>query len=306
MSTLERDCRRLIRMLPKSYRATRAEEILGTLLDSAAPGQRRPRVRDAVSIGSLAIRLRLRALGPTTTGGLTGQVVRMAVVAGLLLYSASYATFASAMFSTSPGLTAFDWLDATADLSSVVGMAALGICLLFNWRRAGLALWAVVLTSYVWSAWELIVFLQAAGQVVFWKQIFVSIGIVIPLILTLPILQRGSSRMSGPGWWIFVWAGLCGTDVIAGGRAYDFYIIACAAAIAVALRHAKATPTYAFAFLVAGWPLYMTAYTVIGRPEPPLLPRTGIVDVLILGTTGILIATALVSVRRVSGRRVTA
>jgi hypothetical protein len=45
--TLQRRYRRLLWAYPKAYRAARGDEIVGTLLDAARPGQRRPGVRES-------------------------------------------------------------------------------------------------------------------------------------------------------------------------------------------------------------------------------------------------------------------
>jgi hypothetical protein len=58
MNALERRCRRLLRAYPAGYRAERGEEILGTLLECAPPGQAWPRLREVVSlvVGGLRVR----------------------------------------------------------------------------------------------------------------------------------------------------------------------------------------------------------------------------------------------------------
>jgi hypothetical protein len=58
MSPLERQYRRLLRAYPAQYRNDRADEMLGTLLDTAAPGQRRPRARESWALIFGGIRAR--------------------------------------------------------------------------------------------------------------------------------------------------------------------------------------------------------------------------------------------------------
>lgn len=58
MSPLERRYRRLMRAYPAQYRTDRADEILGTLLDAAAPGQRRPSARESAGLITGGIRAR--------------------------------------------------------------------------------------------------------------------------------------------------------------------------------------------------------------------------------------------------------
>jgi hypothetical protein len=54
--TLERDHRRLIRAYPAAYRQARGDEIVATLMDGAAAGQRRPRLREVVDVLTGAVR----------------------------------------------------------------------------------------------------------------------------------------------------------------------------------------------------------------------------------------------------------
>jgi hypothetical protein len=58
MSPLERRYRRLLRAYPADYRSGRGDEMLGTLLDTAAPGQRRPSARESTALIFGGIRAR--------------------------------------------------------------------------------------------------------------------------------------------------------------------------------------------------------------------------------------------------------
>jgi hypothetical protein len=58
MSPLEHRYRRLMRAYPKQYRSARADEMLGTLLDTAAPGQRHPTARESAALILGGIRAR--------------------------------------------------------------------------------------------------------------------------------------------------------------------------------------------------------------------------------------------------------
>ncbi|GAA2904448.1 hypothetical protein GCM10010517_70530 [Streptosporangium fragile] len=62
MDAYERRCRLLMRAYPPRFREYRGQEVLGTLLDLAAPGQTRPTFRDSLDIvrGGLLTRLRDR------------------------------------------------------------------------------------------------------------------------------------------------------------------------------------------------------------------------------------------------------
>jgi hypothetical protein len=66
---LERRYRRLLLAYPRWYRSVRGLEMLTTLLDAAAPGQRRPTWRDLVLRG---LRCRLGLPGRAAVMGLLG------------------------------------------------------------------------------------------------------------------------------------------------------------------------------------------------------------------------------------------
>src|SRR5439155_8666510 len=59
-AALVRRYRLLLRCYPAAYRDARGEELLGTLLDDARPGQRIPSVRDAADLVFHGLRRRLR------------------------------------------------------------------------------------------------------------------------------------------------------------------------------------------------------------------------------------------------------
>ncbi|GIH75121.1 hypothetical protein Plo01_15500 [Planobispora longispora] len=64
MDVYERRCRRLMRAYPPRFREHRGEELLGTLLDIAVPGQLRPSLRDSLDIVRGGLRARLRGRPP--------------------------------------------------------------------------------------------------------------------------------------------------------------------------------------------------------------------------------------------------
>jgi hypothetical protein len=63
MNELERRYHRLLMAYPADYRRARGAEIVGTYLDLAAPGQRRPSLADAADLMRGGLRQRLRAAG---------------------------------------------------------------------------------------------------------------------------------------------------------------------------------------------------------------------------------------------------
>jgi hypothetical protein len=96
VSPLERRYRRLLRFYPKQYRSGRADEMLGTLLDTAAPGQRRPSAREAAAL--IVGGIRARAAGNAAMPALAS--LRLAAMLAV-------ATFTQLTFASNPFLTRF-------------------------------------------------------------------------------------------------------------------------------------------------------------------------------------------------------
>ena len=61
-AALERRYRRLLRCYPPSHRALHREEMLGVLLDTARPGQRRPGLGQAVNLAACGLAIRVRRI----------------------------------------------------------------------------------------------------------------------------------------------------------------------------------------------------------------------------------------------------
>ncbi len=82
---LEKGYRRLLLAYPSGYREKRADEIVGTLLDSAAPGQTRPSFADAADLitGGLRQRIGLDADADLAAGWALAGPVALALAAGL-------------------------------------------------------------------------------------------------------------------------------------------------------------------------------------------------------------------------------
>lgn len=83
---LEARYRRLLILLPATYRERRGEEMLATLLDGSAAGERWPSVGEAASLVALATRLRVGAPGATRRSVAVGEVLRRTALAGLLAF----------------------------------------------------------------------------------------------------------------------------------------------------------------------------------------------------------------------------
>ncbi|HEX8497132.1 MAG TPA: hypothetical protein VF661_08040 [Actinomycetales bacterium] len=85
-TVLERRYRRLLRLLPRPERAARGDEMLGVLLDSSRPGQRRPTAGDAADLVGAAVRSRLRLLlvvDPVARLGALGAAVLLLLAIAL-------------------------------------------------------------------------------------------------------------------------------------------------------------------------------------------------------------------------------
>jgi hypothetical protein len=81
MSELEHQYRRLLRLYPREFRASRGTEMLGVLMAGARDGQRRPARGDVTDIVKGALLMRLR--GPR--GGWAPVLAAFAVAAPLFL-----------------------------------------------------------------------------------------------------------------------------------------------------------------------------------------------------------------------------
>ena len=85
--TLEGRYRKLLRILPSSYREAREEELLSVLMEGAAEGRRWPDPREALSLAQLGVRVRLGEAADgaqvRTQAGATARIV--AIVGTVLL-----------------------------------------------------------------------------------------------------------------------------------------------------------------------------------------------------------------------------
>ncbi|MFL6115021.1 MAG: hypothetical protein ACJ786_27295 [Catenulispora sp.] len=86
--SLERRYRKLLRMLPKHYRESRGEEMLGALMEGSDEGRRWPEAREALSVAGLSLRTRFAVDDARRTAwGLPrwGQVARAVALIGSAL-----------------------------------------------------------------------------------------------------------------------------------------------------------------------------------------------------------------------------
>ncbi|MCH6163001.1 hypothetical protein [Streptomyces marispadix] len=90
-SLLEKRYRRVLRMLPASYRAQREEEIVDTYLqdfDEYEQDELRPTWREVASIAALAVRTRTGGAGAAPRHVLAGATVRLFALLSILLHGA--------------------------------------------------------------------------------------------------------------------------------------------------------------------------------------------------------------------------
>jgi hypothetical protein len=159
MTLLERRYRWLLALYPWSHRRLYEEEMLTVLLEGAAPGQRRPGLREVLNVAVAAASVRLRtapgALAtPTWSAGaaVTGFLASLALLAVALDHEINH-TWADPVSASPvfvlviPGRPA-SWLP-------VAGWAAVMLCAVLGRRRpaAGLA--------WLAAGWEAFAFIQA-------------------------------------------------------------------------------------------------------------------------------------------------
>ncbi|GII94009.1 hypothetical protein [Sinosporangium siamense] len=93
MSLLEQRYRRVLRLLPATYRAEREDEMVSAFLDgahaTADEDNPRPHWREIASVAALAVRIRLGANTTRPRHHAWGQAVRLAVLGGLGFYAAT-------------------------------------------------------------------------------------------------------------------------------------------------------------------------------------------------------------------------
>lgn len=89
---LEARYRWLLRAYPPAYRSDRGDEMIGTLMEAAAPDQRRPSFREALSLAVRGVQTRAGVHGPRARRGLVAGTIRLAVL--LLLVQATAVSLA--------------------------------------------------------------------------------------------------------------------------------------------------------------------------------------------------------------------
>jgi len=156
MSPLERRCRWLLNAYPAQYRADRADEILGTLLETATPGRRRPSARESAALiaGGLRARTSTNASMPAVAS------LRLAAMLACATFLGAQLGFRSQAFFWPPDRfsnTTHEWI-------TYAGLLAATILIWFVRRElAVLALLAFLAAGYSWGvhpswlAWTVLV-----------------------------------------------------------------------------------------------------------------------------------------------------
>lgn len=271
MSTLEQRYRKVIRLLPKAYRADRSEEILGTLLDDARPGQKRPQLKEVASLGGLALRLRFGAPGASPGGELFGQVARRVILIGLLL--------ACLENSFGPYLIVVDVvrLRALPSPAADLTLAEAGEWLLFSvlllsvlrgwWRTSRVLSILGFLLLTAEQAAVVVQNMKFPGEIgIFAVLVFPTVSWLlnsITLLAVIPAFHREAPRVGGQRWWILIWAlaGVLYGAHLAFVGPYTSLVLVAAAAVGLALvvKKAAASPVWPIALVVASWPLVLLA-----------------------------------------------
>jgi hypothetical protein len=292
VSTLERRYRRILAVLPKAYRADRSEEMLTALLDGAQPGQTRPKLGDVLSLGTLAVRLRLGAPGASAGGQLTVDVSRRVIIIGLMVWTLFGATTFAAL-----GIVSVYGMGPQLYGEELVAIT-LAVALLFGWRLAGRVLGAANLLLIVHS-------LLAFGHVPMQSTALIaSVCLQIAISLAVfPVFHRETPRLSGRWRWLALWvvpmAVLCAISAaitIQWGPAETLwsttYAIAAVAAAAYAIQQFKVSPIWPAALALGSFPAVLCAAEQTVYPYR--LPAGLALD-LAVGAEVVLIATALAS-----------
>jgi hypothetical protein len=144
MSKLERRYRRLLLAYPRSYRKARGDEMLGTLLESSAPGRSQPTVKDTRALILGGLKLRSGSDQRLTVA----DSVRLVVLLAACLDIVSQANFWFINVRGSWGYTfpsmAYSWISLTLGLLAVATVALAWT----RWRATALIVTAA--TAVLW------------------------------------------------------------------------------------------------------------------------------------------------------------
>jgi hypothetical protein len=150
MSPLERRCRMLLRAYPRWYRRQRGDEMLATLLEASAPGQKWPSARDARALIMGGLRVRTAQNRRLTMGANLGLAAQLGVALTLLLFAAGNLTTVYLvwihLYALSGGTV--QW-----SVFGLLGLAAV-VAAWFAPRRVVVVLALAAAAAAVWLNWD--------------------------------------------------------------------------------------------------------------------------------------------------------
>ena len=212
---LESRYRRLLTLLPNSYREQRAEEILGMLLDGAAEEQRWPRAAEVASLAALAVRLRTGAAGGSLRAAAFGEVLQRFALAGLMIQTLYFASILGEVVAASqngmfPGWSDLGLLSILQVGCATVLPAAALVCLVRGRNRTGRIL--AVLSALLTCA-EIGESLTSAGSLDFVFPAQLILSLLAPLAISLVAataallsFHRDAPPAAAPGRWLKILA----------------------------------------------------------------------------------------------------
>jgi hypothetical protein len=212
---LEDRYQRLLRLLPAAYRERRADEMLGTLLDSAADDQRWPRPAEVISLAALSVRLRTGAPGGSERASTLGEVMQRLALVGMtiqVLYYASILSESVVAYVNAPGASVnrFDVLWSTLVLAESALPAAALVYLLRGRNRRGRVL-ALLCTALMCVDLILTLVIDLQGLLYFMGEFVVAMvgPALVTLLSTVAVLlgfHRDAPTATAPGRWLRILA----------------------------------------------------------------------------------------------------
>jgi hypothetical protein len=212
---LESRYRRLLTLLPNSYRERRAEEMLGMLLDGAAEGRRWPRAVEVASLTGLAVRLRTGAVGGSLRAAAFGEVLQRFALAGLMIQTLYFASSLGEIVAASqtgmfPGWSGLGLLPILMVGCATALPAAALVCLVRGRSRTGRVL--AVLSALLTCA-EIGDSLASAGPLAFIFPAQLVLSMLAPLAISLVAataallgFHRDAPPAAAPGRWLRILA----------------------------------------------------------------------------------------------------
>ncbi|WP_194918383.1 hypothetical protein [Catenulispora rubra] len=293
---LETSYRKALRLLPRTYQAQHAEEMLGVLMDGAEPGQSRPKAREVLSVAMLGLRLRLTVVD---TGGPTGRLAADIARRAILVY-----------FIFEFGLL-MQWNAFGARIGysflPVLFQAGIIVALIRGWSWCAQALClaniAYIVHNMQWQYWNSASLFSYGGFSVFARPFILAVAVVV--------FHRKAPRIAGSAWWFTALAGITVAFWIRGKTVDHMWefdddfshtpalpALLFAAAVVVALWRVKSSSVWPAALALAGLPVFdgpMLRYLTGLAPQLADSPRDTFYVELALGCEVALMCVALAS-----------